>query len=219
MKKIYLFDICGTLYNSNTTFDFLSYLLGEKKTYCLFDRFRSFWIWRGFNRLSRKILHKDITRMLALRYLKGYTREELLHAANAFYHEILIPKQNDSIIANLKSFLLNPENEVIIVSATIDVIAEIISQHLLCKKWYSSQLLFENGVCKGKLESDLLGEKLYKVFGNFYPIFESVYTDDISDLALLELAKNKNIIIYSKTVNRWKQIVRQKQWNVNFIEY
>ena len=36
MKNLYLFDICGTIYRSNTTFDFLEFYLKENKCFRLY---------------------------------------------------------------------------------------------------------------------------------------------------------------------------------------
>lgn len=33
MKCLYLFDICGTIYHSNTTFDFLEFYLKDNKAF------------------------------------------------------------------------------------------------------------------------------------------------------------------------------------------
>ena len=218
MNQIYIFDICGTLYHSNTTFDFLEYFLKDTSIYYrYYNILRKTIVWRLFNKIAVKLLRMDMTRIIALCFLKGYTYDELKDAAQSFYNEYLIPHQNVKVIDSLKSLSLDPHNKIIIVSATLDFIADIISRHVPCQSCYSSQLAYQNGVCQGKLSVDLLGRKVEKIFADFERYFEGVYTDDLSDMTLLEKAKEKNIIVYPKTKEKWERLLKKKGWNANII--
>lgn len=218
MKTTFVFDICGTLYRSNTTFDFLLFFLSSNKLYVWYDRFRKTVAWRLLNKLFRDYLHRDITRLIALRFLAGYTRNELLIAAQAFYDDNLKERENAEIINTLKLVLAKDDVEVMIASATIDVVAEIIAINLGVKIWYSSILDYDNSICQGKLRKDLLGKKKEYVFGNSEVKLDAVYTDDFSDIPLLAMAVEKVIIVYPKTSKRWKKVIRTRKWTARFIE-
>ena len=52
MNQIYIFDICGTLYHSNTTFDFLEYFLKDTSIYYrYYNILRKTIVWRLFNKV------------------------------------------------------------------------------------------------------------------------------------------------------------------------
>lgn len=219
MNQIYIFDICGTLYHSNTTFDFLEYFLKDTSIYYrYYNILRKTIVWRLFNKVAINLLRMDITRIIALRFLKGYSYDELKNAAQFFYNKYLIPHQNTKVIDSLKSLSSDSHNNIIIVSATLDFIADVISRHIPCQSCYSSQLAYRDDICQGKLSIDLLGKKLEIKFKDFSGNFKAVYTDDFSDLPLLGKAKEKNIIVYPKTKKKWTQIIQKRNWNVNFIE-
>ena len=220
MKRVYIFDICGTLYNSNTTFDFLEYFLSHANTfYRKYSTLRKTFIWRLVNKFFIKFFHKDLTRIIALHFLEGRSCDELKNAAESFYNDFLFTRQNIEIIEDLKTLSKNPQNKVIILSATLDFIANTIARHLGCQYCYSSQLVYDKNICQGKLYVDLLGKKLEIIFKNFKGTFAAVYTDDFSDLPLLSLAKVKNVIVYPKTQKRWKKILKKKGWNATIIQY
>lgn len=219
-KPLYVFDICGTIFKSNTTFDFLTFLLVPKnKSYSCFDKLRKTFVWKVFNKISRTYFHVDVTRAIALRFLRGYSRQDLLTNATAFYDSYLMKHPNSSVLDKIREIQADDSCDLLIASATIDVVAEVIANRLHIKKWYSSELCYnKEGICQGKLSKDLLGKKkeLVQEVKN-RPIY-SIFTDDFTDMPLLVEAKQKNIIICPKTYKKWKKVVKQMKWDVNFIE-
>lgn len=87
-NRTVLIDICGTLFDSNTTLDFLDFLLCSR-SYRLLRRMARSLPWRAFNRGFRRLTGRDPTREMLLRHLRGYTRQELATAAEAFYETCL----------------------------------------------------------------------------------------------------------------------------------
>lgn len=210
-----VFDICGTLYKSNTTFDFLDYYLRANKVYRIYKIVSTTILWKVLNKITKYLVKCDITRMIAILFIKGHTKQELLDAADSFFKRELKLKENKYIIESFHRLNSNKENQVIIASATLDFIAQTIARHLNCKTYFSTTLSYEDGICKGTIVNDLLGRKVR--FLNRYKSFENVYTDDISDCSLLELAENKYLVVYPKTFNKWKKIVKKNHWNAIFI--
>lgn len=219
ISSLYVFDICGTIFKSNTTFDFLTFWLTPRsKYYSSFDKLRKTFIWKVINKITRTYLHVDITRIIALRFLKGYSRLQLLEGVDMFYESYLMKHLNDRIVGKIKELQVNPSCNVLIASATIDVVAEVIARKMQINTWYSSELCYVDGICKGKLSKDLLGKKNNFVHEIKNRTIDSVYTDDFTDIPLLKEARQKNIVVYPKTNKKWKKIVKIMKWNVNFIE-
>ena len=208
ISPLYVFDICGTIFKSNTTFDFLTFWLSPRSKY-----------YSSFNKITRTYLHVDITRVIALRFLKGYSRLQLLEGADMFYESYLIKHINDYVVGKLKELIVNPSCNVLIASATIDVVAEVIARKMQINTWYSSELCYVDGICQGKLSKDLLGKKNDFIQEIQNQTIDSVYTDDFTDIPLLKDARQKNIVVYPKTDKKWKKIVKKMKWDVNFIEY
>lgn len=212
--SIYIFDICGTLYKSNTTFDFLGWMFKENKKFLLYKKVYTNIVWKIFNKILRHFFHIDLTRILALQFLKGINKEALSKKADEFVGSFLSTKKNNDIIGALNKLKENTSN-VIIMSATIDIVAEAIAKSLQIEHFGSSLLKYEDNVCQGYLVRDLLGNKAsyLKQSANI----AAVFTDDLSDADILDFAKEKNIIIYKKTAHKWSKLIKRKKWNANLI--
>lgn len=220
ISPLYVFDICGTIFKSNTTFDFLTFWLTPRsRYYSFFDKLRKTFIWKVINKITRTYLHVDITRIIALRFLKGYSRLQLSEGADMFYESYLMKHLNDNVVDTIKVLRINPSCNVLIASATIDVVAEVIARKMQINTWYSSELCYVDGICQGKLSKDLLGKKNVFIQEIQNQTIDSVYTDDFTDIPLQKEARQKNIVVYTKTDKKWKKIVKKMKWDVNFIEY
>ena len=220
ISPLYVFDICGTIFKSNTTFDFLTFWLTPRsRYYSFFDKLRKTFIWKVINKITRTYVHVDITRIIALRFLKGFSRLQLSEGADMFYESYLMKHLNDNVVDTIKVLRINPSCNVLIASATIDVVAEVIARKMQINTWYSSELCYVDGICQGKLSKDLLGKKNVFIQEIQNQTIDSVYTDDFTDIPLLKEARQKNIVVYPKTDKKWKKIVKKMKWDVNFIEY
>ncbi|MGL4482466.1 MAG: hypothetical protein ACRCTW_08075, partial [Lactococcus garvieae] len=78
MKKIYVFDLCHTLYDSNTTFEFISYVRGGVIFRVLKNK-----IVKKIVVLLGKLINKDIYRLFFIYQLNGMTKDELLERASS----------------------------------------------------------------------------------------------------------------------------------------
>lgn len=207
-KRIVIVDICGTLFNSNTTFDFLDFFL-EEKSYIIFRKISKSLLWRTFNKSIIFFFGFDLTRTLALKYLKGKQKSELKMAMELFYHR-LTDLKNENVFSIVNKLKL--EFRVILASATLDFIAEKIALESDIKEYYSTELLYnDNGYCTGKICRDLLGNKLTilesaRVFSPYY----MTITDNFSDIDVL-LKSDRKKIISSKANNKyWLKLLRNK---------
>ncbi len=195
-------DICWTLFSSNTTFDFLDSLLSGNASYQRLRRIFRTRIGKTFNLLVYRLLHYDIQRHLAVRYLRGKSRQQLQEKAEIFYQQYLLPRKIDKIWQRL------PEENIIIASGTLDVIAHTVARHIGAKQVYASELIYKDDICSGKLHDILLNKHTLTPNIKNYDIF----TDNLSDISLVSRAQNAVILTYNNT-KRWQKRLSREQRN------
>lgn len=217
--KVFVFDICGTIYCSNTTFDFLAYTFSNSHSFQYYRRVYQSYLWKILNKIILRLFDVDVTRVIALRYLKGYEREELLRCVENYYDDFLMLRKNSAIINAIQELKERDNIRIILLSATIDVVAEVIAKRLGVQEYYSTLLEYQDGECTGKIKKDLLGKKLALVKDlGIESMISAFFTDDFSDIPVLELAIERNIVVYPKYKKRWKKIIESRKWDARFIE-
>ena len=170
--------------------------------------------------MMTNLFHYDMTRTLALRFLKGISYSELSKQAKLFTEVYLSQVRNIEIYNTIEHLISIDKSKVLLVSATIDVVAEAVADSLHCEQYYSTALEYKDGACTGKMVKDLLGNKC--IFLNEKGILhqiKSFFTDDLTDADLLEYSEIKNIVCYPKTRKRWIKLIAQKKWEVSMLEY
>ncbi len=196
MQNKIIFDICGTLYNSNTTMDFCEYrAVGIKKKILKLSKTI---LAKVINKLSVKFFNFDLIRVLHIRSLKDLDINALQKDANDFVEQYLENKKIEEVHDILKNY---DKNDVILVSATIDIIANAIAQKLGGLKYISTTLEYKEDKCLGKIKDDLLGNKQH-YFKN--QEIEFIITDNKSDLDLCKMAKEVVIVSKKKNLSFWQ---------------
>ena len=202
MKGIAIIDICGTLYDSNTTFDFLRWRSPGKHR---FKRWVSTTLAaKAVNKASMVLTGFDLMRAWWVRELSGVTQQELQRSARAFAEEYL-PGREITEVHQLIDGWREKGYRLVLVSATLDVLAEAIAARLGVEEVHSSQLVYEDRVCKGTLKKDLLGRKsavvdpLIRGYGRV-----AVVTDNTSDWALLALSTEGYIVSDREHLAFWE---------------
>lgn len=196
-RKIIIFDICDTIYNSNTTFDFLDYEFKGNKRYMLSRKISKTIFFRAINK-SLKLFTVDFTRAYFLYYLKGYSKHNLDVAVDNFFDDVLTHKKRQWVIDKLTK-LKDEGKPVILVSATIDAIAKRIASEFSVE-YLSSAISFRGDICSGRLERDLLGNKENYIHEDI----ELIVTDNLSDLPLVRMAEKSIILSSKKNITYWK---------------
>lgn len=205
---IVLLDICGTLYDSNTTFDFLDFHF-KSRGYRLFRRFTRFMIWRAFNKIIFHTIGLDLTRMMAVRFLKGMTIKQLEEAVDIFYSDWLVLRSYEAVHSLVDGYRQEGKT-VVIVSATLDVIARKVAKSLGVSEWYSTSLGVIDGHCTGKIQVDLLSRKLpFLKSQRVFPPFYATITDNFSDLDLINQSNNAVIVSNQNHQAKWQQFLRR----------
>lgn len=209
-NRTVLIDICGTLFDSNTTLDFLDFLLCSR-SYRLLRRMARSLPWRAFNRCCRRLTGRDPTREMLLRHLRGRTRQELATAAEAFYETCLaarIRPRLQEIVAEVKAAGYEP----CLASATLDCIARTVARRWRIGRCCSSELDYDGDRCTGRLRRDLLGRKLeYLKEAGILPPFAMTVTDDRSDMPLLRLSERVLVVTRRKRAARWRRALRKNR--------
>lgn len=170
-------DICWTLYNSNTTYDFLDQVIHEKA----YKRLRTFFSYRFVRYINLgllKIFRVDIQRWLAMRFLKAERPEEIKQMARDFVRNYL---ERRKII---ESWNVISGRKIIIASGTIRPIAEAVAEEVGATDVYCGDI-FKRGLSKNYSEYDII-------------------TDNISDLPLIKKAHKAYIVTYNNE-RRWKK--------------
>lgn len=170
-NKHILVDICWTLFYSNTTYDFLN--------------IKGNW----WNSLIYKLFGCDVVRNRAIHRFQTYSREEQVALAEQFYDTYLEPRKIEQV------WRLIEGQDIILVSQTMDIIAEVIAKHVGAKAFHATQNK----------------EEVLTRYTDF-----DIITDNISDLALIRHAKQATIITYNNR-SRWEKILPPNT-NVRFID-
>jgi len=167
-----MFDVCGTLFYSNTTFDFIKYYHKQQSN---FFRFTYVKLLTG---LLGKILHryfKISIRKLIISTLNKENASNVESVAESFVTSYLSSKIIPSVFNQFMS--LKESSEVYLISASIDPVIKKIADFYNVK--YICSTLARNGDSYiGKIELDLKGNK--SSYMNKEVIF---YSDNLDDLS------------------------------------
>jgi HAD superfamily phosphoserine phosphatase-like hydrolase len=215
-NELVIFDVCNTLFDSNTTFDFIRFALKEKRPNkqflfkALTKRLSPFFI-AGI--LLGKALGKDLVRNLSVSLLKGLRKEELLALAEDFYNKHLQTRRITDVIQILEDSRMG--HEIWLFSNSIDPVIQTIAMHLGLQFEASELEYNQQGIFTGRIKRDLSGKKqeaFLKRFGKEARI-KMMCSDNKSDLEILKLAQKPIVVIYKPSDKRFWQTL-----NPTFIE-
>jgi len=207
--NLFLFDICDTLYKTNTTFGYVNFVVKQTNSYI-----KHLLLWLISSRLSPLFYlsafvyiqwHIDLPKLLAIRYLKGFSKNKL-YELGVIYYEQELKNLQISKTHNMLNKLKKEGAEIILVSSSLDPVVKCIAACLKVK-YFSSQLEYKNNICTGKIKKDLTGKKQDVLFElKKVNAYESVgvISDNYSDLDLLKTADEKWVVLTSnKTRKKW----------------
>jgi len=206
MDRIAIIDICGTIFRSNTTFDFVDYVHRDDFRYKIVRKFTQLLPIKIILALIYRCLKVDVIRKWMIGCLKGLSISELYSLCEGFYDDYLLHRINLNVISRIKSLQAN----VILVSATLEPIAETIYKRLNADDFYASELDFVDEITTGKLSKDLLGVKLEKIVSEGYSTpFLCTVSNDFTDLPLFLNSSQGIIITKSKNQGKWQKIIKR----------
>lgn len=206
-SKILIIDICGTLYQSNTTFDMLDYFFYDRKEYKIIKCFRKNRLISFINSLIFRLFKKDIMRHLAIKFLSGYSYADLHKMSQEFLFNFLQSRKNPDVFRIIDSYRLFG-SKLISVSATLDCIGEVVAEDNNFELVYASELSYKGNICKGYLKRDLLGNKKQIIDELNIKSFDLI-TDNYSDSDIIEMSTNVFLVQYKNKKNKWSRVLSE----------
>ncbi len=218
MVKILAVDVCGTLYDENTTSGFIIFHHRRKN-----NNFRAWFLYliSGRRKIIPYVLSRigslvafDIHRYLALKTLRGETKESLKISAESYLDELdeLRIEKVHGLVRSMRSDGWSP----ILVSNSIDVVIRVVAERLQLE-FVASELLWSGNRCEGSLAIDLTGKKRWfleqhlgiSVLNDHF----SIVTDNKSDADLISVAKPVYLVANGKAKS-WME-----KYDAEFINY
>ena len=193
-KESFIFDVCDTLFNSNTTFDFLSYYF---KQYGYLSKFFKLKLITAkyspvhlLLKVLSKIYNRDYYKITGVYLLKNHSCKEVEIGASKFIKEILLDKRIESTFKLLEE---NLESSILL-SSSIEPVIKMIAKKLQIKKYFATTIGTSNGSYTGHIIQEIRGIKEIMVKEELNSKC-TVITDNKSDYNLLSYASKRIIVI------------------------
>ena len=192
-------DVCDTLFYSNTTFDFIRFVMLKQGGFrnlifrLVISKNSPFYY---FLELISMLVSKDYTKAVAIIFLKGFSQTALANWANVFYDEFLMPRKIQSVFSLIDR--LGVGKNLILASSSLYPIVNVIAIRNSAIHFVASELEIKEGAITGRLVVDLKGKKQtalasYLTLGADNELV--VITDNQSDFDLVKMAKYRFIVV------------------------
>lgn len=210
MNRI-VFDVCGTLYFSNTTFDFICYY--HKKNRYYFRYLYTSLLTSNFGKLMSRMSLISI-RKLIIKTISGEDKEKLDFYSTTFVDEVLEYNKNLIAFKIFHEYKETSPEEIVLLSASIDLVIEKIAR-AYGVTYDSSRLAYKNNICLGYLEKDMKGNKHnnYTVDSNL----TLVVTDNHDDIELCKISQKCVIFSKPKHRNYWEKNLKHPDLEINIV--
>jgi len=205
---LHVFDVCGTLYTSNTTYDFYKFYFkrNNRKKYILFKLCFSLpakivWKIMSILHLSRHI------RSFLIGFIKNESVDLVFLEAENFVKINLSKNKIPKSFSLLNKAISEDSSNVYLVSASIFPIINAISKENKNIPFFATELQIKDNHYTGKIIEDLERIKLktLKSEGLINPNTELyVYTDSLNDSDLVNVSHKAYIVCGLNEQNKWK---------------
>jgi len=210
---VFVFDVCDTLFYSNTTFDFLRFVLAQRGSggkQNLLKLLSAKWspLFVGLV-VWQKVAGGDPVKAVALHLLAGISRAELYELGRRFVAEFL-PARRIARTHELLAGLAQTQTRVLLLSASLDPVIAALAEALGPVEFVSSQLEYDaQGICTGRLQQELTGRKqdaLQKLLtGRTEPLRLAVATDNFTDHGLVSQAAVRYVVVHNAAAKQFWQ--------------
>ena len=199
--SVAVFDVCDTLYYSNTTHDFIGYLARHK-----FGSLRRVIYYLVNHKLSplRYALialsvysGRDLHKKIAVRLLKGISEIEIDALARVFVRNYLNSRKIVEAHQRLKE-LCDDGSEIVLCSSSIEPVVSAVASELKVGNFTCTTLEYNGNVLTGQIKEDITGKKveaLSKYLGVAVP--DHAISDNRDDLSLLLVARQGTAVVHS----------------------
>jgi HAD superfamily phosphoserine phosphatase-like hydrolase len=214
--KIAVFDVCGTLYSSNTTHDFVEFYLQQRPT----------WRLSVFKLLRIRLLNlfwaslswatgRDVFRLISVNMLRGAPAEGMNEMAAAFVRSFLETRARGTVLSLMDE--LRRENfRIVLASASLEWVVREIARILNADCFFACTVSVDDGRIVGSFSCDIRGQK-HRVVAGHFPLAEDVVaiTDNREDAELIRMSSRAWIICDKRKRKRW---TRMKLQNFTFLD-
>ncbi len=203
MKKLILTDVCDTLVDLNSTYDYIKFLCkhnyGNKFLWKLLNN-HYFWL---FSYITFRLIWLDLQRRLTFYFFKNVKKSDLKNVNQSFRKFYISKRTNilDKIIEHKDKW-----DKVFLVSASINPPIDMLWNYLWVD-YFSSELEEKDWIYTWKVKKDLLWNKEILFLSKKLDISKydnvSFYTDNLSDIWFItfiqKLSKNSNFYLIIKS--------------------
>jgi len=201
--KLAVFDVCGTLYDSNTTFDFLAFVFQYNKKYLIFQRLNKMFLFKAVNYISYRYFHYDIVRIIATYFLKGKSVDEIENLASRFVDEYLVDKKIHYVHSLLSKYQ-DRGYKVVLFSGSYEIVVKQIAKKLGVDAFYASKLKQKGAVLSGVYDKDILFDKKSVLKEAYWDVEELiVVSDNRTDYPLFEMATKAIIVVKTDKMRKY----------------
>lgn len=205
MGQFFISDICGTLYTSNTTYDFYRYYFARynKVKYFYFSLLLSFPA-KAFYVLLSKLglsLRKLRTHLISL--IRNEAVEKVDFAAEEFLEKYL----KERVIPVTEEHIKQAD-KLIFSSASIAPVVRVIAKYYNARAYFATTLEIVEGSYTGKILEDNQGKKAKYLLASDWSsqIKNATFiTDNKEDEDLLRRVKNPVVVCTAKDLAYWKK--------------
>lgn len=196
-----VFDVCDTLFYSNTTHDFIAFAVAADRGVV------SRLIHASFNRkasplyyvvlLISRVLDTDIHLKMNLLFLRGYPKKELERTAARFMSEVLRNRHIDEVHALLNDHI-KAGRTVVLCSASIEPVVRAVANALGIEHFFGSPLRYDHGIFNGALERSIRGNKAVELRAHgLNGKINFAVSDNTSDIELLREALDPLAVVHN----------------------
>ena len=198
--KVALFDFCDTIVSFQTANAFVEYAIYRFKSrrvfYLLYKLVNKTKLISSFYYF---FIGHGASKRIPLLFLKGIEKNELERIAHDFYIERIRPNFIIPVLEQIKK-LQAEGNTTIIVSGGYSIYIVYFAKEYGIDCVLANEILYRKNRCAGKYGEECMGRNKVARLASFLPLNEIDYlrswafTDDKSDVPLLELVQNKVVV-------------------------
>jgi len=199
-KKVALFDFCDTIVSFQTANAFVEYAI---------HKFPGRWFFYSLYKLVNKtklisgfyyyFINHSASKRIPLLFLKGIEKNVLEHIARDFYNERIRTKFILPVLEQMKK-LQTERYKTIIVSGGFNIYIDFFAKEYGIDCVLANEIIYKNNRCAGKYGEECMGKNKVARLASYLPLNDIDYhnswafSDDKSDIPLLELVQNKVVV-------------------------
>lgn len=210
-RKVVVADICNTLFDSNTTYDFIKYCIRtgrlspiNRHIYNILLSRKSPLYW--LIAINEKVFKKDLFKVLVVKFLKGCKVDAVQKWSDDFFNDYLTKRAISPTLLLLKNF---NSADVILISSTLRPIAASIAKNIGFANFLATELEVENNVYTGNIQHELSGRKLeaLRIYAGAGVDVDVVISDNYTDLELMKYSRESYAVCYNEKQEKfWSQL-------------